>query len=100
MALIKKNTSSSQSAPKKQIIKVNPYENADNVMELMANICSALPNVDTDTYWETINDAYNKPVRGKSLNEYLKDKDMRGEQLFPRLYGRMARQDVRKKKRP
>ena len=73
MALIKKNTASSQSAPKKQIIKVNPYENADNVMELMANICSALPNVDTDTYWETINDAYNKPVRGKSLNEYLKD---------------------------
>lgn len=73
MALIKKNTSSSQSAPKKQVIKVNPYENADNVMELMANICSALPNVDTDTYWEIINDAYNKPVRGKSLNEYLKE---------------------------
>lgn len=73
MSLIKKNTSSSQSAPKKQVIKVNPYENADNVMELMANICSALPNVDTDTYWEIINDAYNKPVRGKSLNEYLKE---------------------------
>lgn len=74
MALIRKNSSSSTPiTPKKQVIKVNPYENPDNVLELMANICSAVPTADTDLYWNIINDAYNKEVRGKSLNEYLKE---------------------------
>lgn len=58
---------------RKQIIKVNPYENAENVMELMANICSAQPSVDTDTYWNIIRDAYDKQVGGKSLKEYLNE---------------------------
>lgn len=74
MALVRKsNKESAYSSPKKQIIKVNPYENPDNVMELMANICSAVPTADTDLFWNIINDAYNKQIRGKSLNEYLKD---------------------------
>ena len=74
MALLKKKTQTGQpSAPKKQIIKVNPYENPENVMELMANICSAQASADTNLYWNTINEAYNKEVRGKSLNDYLKE---------------------------
>lgn len=74
MALVRKSSPSSTPAvPKKQIIKVNPYENADNVMELMASICSAVPTADTDIYWSVINDAYNKEVRGKSLSNYLRD---------------------------
>lgn len=74
MALIRKSSSSSTpTTPKKQIIKVNPYENPDNVLELMASICSAVPNADTDIYWDILSDAYNKEVRGKSLNQYLKD---------------------------
>lgn len=74
MALVRKSSSSfTQKTPKKQIIKVNPYENANNVMELMASISSAVPTADTDIYWSVIYDAYNKEVRGKSLREYLTD---------------------------
>ena len=74
MALVRKSSPSSTPAvQKKQIIKVNPYENPENVLELMANICSAVPNADTEIYWNIIRDAYNKEVRGKSLNQYLKD---------------------------
>ncbi len=72
MSLIKKNNKPSSST-KKHIIKVNPYENSENVMELMANICSAVPSADTDIYWNIINDAYNKEVRGKSLSDYVKE---------------------------
>lgn len=74
MALIKKKTQQNKPTTlKKQVIKVNPYENPENVMELMANICSATPSVDTDVYWQTIREAYNKNVRGKSLKDYLQD---------------------------
>lgn len=74
MALVRKSSPSSTPAiQKKQIIKVNPYENPENVLDLMANICSAVPNADTEIYWDIIRDAYNKEVRGKSLNQYLKD---------------------------
>ncbi len=72
MAIQKKNASVSN-AQKKHIIQVSPYENPEKVMELMANICSAVSNADTDIYWSIISDAYNKEVRGKSLNQYLKD---------------------------
>ena len=73
MLFFKKNKSVTpeKTTPKKQVIKVNPYENPENVMELMANICSATPSVDTDVYWQIINDAYNKEIRGKCLREYL-----------------------------
>lgn len=73
MALIRKNAPTNASATKQQVIKINPYENPDNVMELMAKICSATPTADTNLFWNVINDAYNKQVRGKSLREYLQE---------------------------
>lgn len=75
MAITRKTKfSSSNPVPKKQIIKVNPYENPENVMELMANICSAAPTADTDIFFDIISDAYNKEVSGKSLYDYLEEK--------------------------
>jgi len=72
MPLIKKVFNrESASLSKQKIIKVNPYENPENVMELMARVCSAVPNADTDLYWNVIKDAYNKEIRGKSLCDYL-----------------------------
>ena len=74
MALVRKsNTSSTPTTPKKQVIKVNPYENPENVLDLMAKICSAVPTADTNLYWNVIYEAYNKEVRGKSLAEYLQE---------------------------
>ena len=76
MALVKKNNHSSSkqsSTPKKQVIKVNPYENPENVLELMSQICSAKTSVNTDAFWNVVNDAYNKPVRGQSLQKYLEE---------------------------
>ena len=71
MALQSKKTSSKINSSKKQVIKVNPYENPDNVLDLMAKICSARPSVETDIYWNILNDAFSKPVRGASLYDYL-----------------------------
>lgn len=76
MALVKKNNHSSSkqsSTPKKQVIKVNPYENPENVLELMSQICSAKSSVNTDAFWNVVNDAFNKPIRGQSLSEYLQE---------------------------
>ena len=71
MALQSKKTLSKKDNTKKQVIKVNPYENPDNVLDLMAKICSARPSVETDIYWNIINDAFSKPVRDASLYDYL-----------------------------
>ena len=72
MALVKKtNLSSTPKVPKKQVIKVNPYENPENVLDLMANICSARQSVDTDVFWKSVREAYNKELMGVSLSEYL-----------------------------
>lgn len=71
----KKKTSAVPSNPKKQIIKVNPYENPENVMGLMARICSATASVETDVYWNSIREAYNKEIKGKSLADYLEEPD-------------------------
>lgn len=77
MAIVRKNKPSSNTAvTKKQIIKVNPYENPESVLELMANICSATPSADTNLFWGTVIDAYNKKVRDKSLNEYIKESNL------------------------
>ena len=74
MALVRKSSSpSTPSTPKKQIIKVNPYENPENVMELMASICSARTSVDTDVFWQSVRDAYFKEINGVSLSMYLAD---------------------------
>lgn len=72
MALVKKtNLLSTPKVPKKQVIKVNPYENPENVLDLMANICSARQSVDTDVFWKSVREAYNKELMGVSLSEYL-----------------------------
>lgn len=71
MALQSKKTLSKSNSTKKKVIKVNPYENPDNVLDLMAKICSARPSVETDIYWNILHDALSKPVRGASLYEYL-----------------------------
>ena len=72
MAIAKKiNKASTTNVPKKQVIKVNPYENPENVLELMANICSARTSVDTEVFWKSVREAYNKEYKGESLSEYL-----------------------------
>lgn len=72
MALQSKKTLSKNNNTKKQVIKVNPYENPDNVLDLMAKICSAKPSVETDIYWNILYDAYTKVTRGASLEDYLR----------------------------
>lgn len=74
MAIFRKKSkqNSNSNVSKKQIIKVNPYENPDAVLELMSHICSATPTADTDMWWNITRDAfYNKKVRGKSLYGFL-----------------------------
>ena len=72
MAIVRKsNSSSSPSSPKKQIVKVDPYENSENVMELMANICSAKQSVDIGVFWESVWNAYYEEFNGVSLAEFL-----------------------------
>ncbi|WP_028897598.1 ankyrin repeat domain-containing protein [Prevotella sp. HUN102] len=56
-----------------RIIKVNPYENPETVMGLMAKICSVRPSAETDIFWKIINDAYAKKLRGLSFSEYLQE---------------------------
>lgn len=72
MAFQSKKSLSKINSTKKQVIKVNPYENPDNVLDLMAKICSARPSVETDIYWNILKEAYFKTIRGASLNDYLK----------------------------
>ena len=69
----KKAATLKDNKPKSQVIKVNPYENPENVLELMAKICSATPSVESDVYWTMLNDAYLKDDRGTSLADYLKE---------------------------
>lgn len=91
MAIFRKNTPKSNTVvPKKQIIKVNPYENPESVLELMASICSATPSADTDLFWNTVYDAFDKEVRGKSLYNYItENKDSLLNKEFKRdLYDR------------
>lgn len=74
MALVRKNTSPNKSnEPKQQIIKINPYEIADNVMELMASICAATPTADTNLFWNVIREAYQGEGKNVSLKKYLED---------------------------
>lgn len=79
MALVKKTYSTTtEYSPKKHIIKLNPYENPDNVMELMAKICSATPTVGINIFLNKIEDALNCRIRitsykEKSLREFIKE---------------------------
>lgn len=69
----KKAANPKGSKSKSQVIKVNPYENPENVLELMSKICSATPSVESDVYWTILNDAYRKDDQGISLADYLKE---------------------------
>lgn len=72
MALVRKSSQNQPfSAAKKQIIKVNPYENPENVLDLMAKICSARTSVDTDVFWSAVRSGFTKEVKGVSLSDYL-----------------------------
>lgn len=74
MAIFRKKSkqNSNSNVSKTQIIKVNPYENPDTVLDLMSRICSATPTADTDMWWNITRDAfYNKEVRGKSLYDFV-----------------------------
>lgn len=72
MALVSKKKTPS-SAPKSRIVQVNPYENPDNVMELMAKISSAKPSADDNFFWDAINKAYNNFKGRLSLSEYVEE---------------------------
>ena len=76
MALKRKNTKATPSSQRKQVIKVNPFENPENVMELMTKICSARPTVDIDVFWNAVGDAYDKKIDGVSFTEYIKQCDI------------------------
>ena len=74
MALVRKsNPNNHSTAAKKHIIKVNPYENPDNVLDLMANICSARTSVDIEVFWSAVRNGFFKEVKGVSLSQYLTD---------------------------
>lgn len=72
MALVSKKKTPS-SAPKSRIVQVNPYENPDNVMELMAKISSAKPSADDNFFWDAINKAYENFKGRPSLSEYIEE---------------------------
>ena len=62
-----------ESAQKKQIIKINPYENPQNVMELMSNICSAESKTNDNIFYNIIFDVFFDNSKGQSLNDFLND---------------------------
>ncbi len=72
MAINKKKTneSTSTSASKKQVIQVNPYENPENVLDLMAKICSATPSASKEIFNNQMVESLSTD-RGVFLNEYF-----------------------------
>ncbi|RRD79813.1 hypothetical protein EII14_05080 [Alloprevotella sp. OH1205_COT-284] len=72
MALARKtNPQAGRNAVKRQVIKVNPYENPENVMELMAKISSATASADMDQFGERLDTAFCQEIEGMSLSDYL-----------------------------
>lgn len=66
----KKETSGSRN----QTIKINPYENYENVMKLMANICAA-GDIESDNAFEkAYKEALNKEINGISLLDFVEEK--------------------------
>ena len=81
--LIRKHNSNKEQSKNQKIIKVSPYENPENVMELMARICSAVPNAADDLFWDVINDArWIKKVRGMTLDFYCWSDDFYNENFY------------------
>lgn len=91
MALVSKKKTPS-SAPKSRIVQVNPYENPDNVMELMAKISSAKPSADDNLFWRAFNEAYCNFNGRPSLEKYVEENR---DRLFDRDFERMLEAQLR-----
>ena len=75
MALVRKSKpNTSFTSERKQIIKVNPYENTENVLALMSNICSATNSADTDVFWNSVGEGMSQKIKGGlNLNDFLEE---------------------------
>ena len=73
MALVRKSQpNTSFTSERKQIIKVNPYENTENVLALMSNICSATNSADTDVFRDAVYEGMFKEIKGGlNLEDFL-----------------------------
>lgn len=73
MALVRKSQpNTSFTSERKQIIKVNPYENTENVLALMSNICSATNSADIDVFWDAVYEGMFKEIKGGlNLEDFL-----------------------------
>lgn len=74
---------------KSKILKVDPYENPNNVLELIKNICSAQSTASAKEYWDIIyNVLYNKVIGEFSLYQYLEQySDFVEGNVYEELYG-------------
>ena len=66
----KKETSGNKS----QTIKINPYENYENVMKLMANICAAGDTESDNAFEKAYKGALDKNINGISLLDFVEEK--------------------------
>ena len=75
MALVRKSKpNTSFTSERKQIIKVNPYENTENVLALMSNICSATNSADTDVFLNSVGEGMSQKIKGGlNLNDFLEE---------------------------
>ena len=75
MALVRKSKpNTSFTSERKQIIKVNPYENTENVLALMSNICSATNSADTDVFGNSVGEGMSQKIKGGlNLNDFLEE---------------------------
>ena len=75
MALVRKSQpNTSFTSERKQIIKVNPYENTENVLALMSNICSATNSADTDVFLNSVDEGMSQKIKGGlNLNDFLEE---------------------------
>lgn len=75
MALVRKSKpNTSFTSERKQIIKVNPYENTENVLALMSNICSATNSADTDVFLNSVREGMSQKIKGGlNLNDFLEE---------------------------
>lgn len=75
MELVRKSQpNTSFTSERKQIIKVNPYENTENVLALMSNICSATNSADTDVFLNSVDEGMSQKIKGGlNLNDFLEE---------------------------
>lgn len=75
MALVRKSQpNTSFTSERKQIIKVNPYENTENVLALMSNICSVTNSADTNVFLNSVREGMSQKIKGGlNLNDFLEE---------------------------